>query len=59
MHELGSTGVTVLGIALISIKRLGNDFIDVTINDKIISLFNAHKHTVMDVMMQEGINPKY
>ena len=56
--ELGSIGVTVLGIALISIKRLGNDFVNVTINDKIISLFNAHKHTVMDVMVQEGINPK-
>ncbi|MBU3098314.1 MULTISPECIES: cell division protein FtsA [Clostridium] len=56
--DMGSTGVTVLGIALVSIKRLGNDFVDVTINDKIISLFNAHKHTVMDVMMQEGINPK-
>jgi cell division protein FtsA len=56
--ELGSTGVTVLGIALISIKRLGHDFIDVTINDKIISLFNANKHTVMDVMVQAGINPK-
>jgi len=55
---LGSIGVTVLGIALISIKRLGHDFVDVTINDKIISLFNAHKHTVMDVMMQEGLNPK-
>jgi cell division protein FtsA len=56
--SLGSIGVTVLGIALISVKRLGNDFVDVTINDKIISLFNAHKHTVMDVMVQEGINPK-
>ncbi|WP_291632430.1 cell division protein FtsA [Clostridium sp.] len=56
--NLGSIGVTVLGIALISIKRLGNDFIDVTINDRIISLFNAHKHTIMDVMVQEGINPK-
>lgn len=56
--ELGSTGVTVLGIALVSIKRLGHDFIDVTINDKIISLFNANKHTVMDVMVQAGINPK-
>ena len=55
---LGSIGVTVLGIALISIKRRGHDFVDVTINDKIISLFNAHKHTVMDVMVQEGINPK-
>jgi len=56
--DLGSIGVTVLGIALISIKRLGHDFVDVTINDKIVSLFNAHKHTVMDVMVQEGINPK-
>jgi cell division protein FtsA len=56
--ELGSIGVTVLGIALISIKKLGHDFVDVTINDKLISLFNAHKHTVMDVMVQAGINPK-
>ncbi|MGV8979808.1 cell division protein FtsA [Clostridium sp.] len=56
--ELGSVGVTVLGIALISIKKLGHDFVDVTINDKIVSLFNAHKHTVMDVIMQEGISPK-
>ncbi|MCB2300173.1 cell division protein FtsA [Clostridium tagluense] len=56
--NLGSIGVTVLGIALISIKKLGHDFVDVTINDKIISLFNAHKHTVMDVMVQSGINPK-
>ncbi|NMM63161.1 cell division protein FtsA [Clostridium sp. P21] len=57
-NSLGSTGVTVLGIALISIKRLGHDFIDVILNDKVISLFNSHKHTVMDVMMQGGINPK-
>ncbi|MBU3189450.1 rod shape-determining protein [Clostridium bowmanii] len=56
--EMGSVGVTVLGIALISIKKLGHDFVDVTINDKIVSLFNAHKHTVMDVMVQEGISPK-
>jgi len=56
--KLGSIGVTVLGIALISIKRLGHDFVNVTINDKRVSLFNAHKHTVMDVLVQEGINPK-
>ncbi|MBU3110349.1 cell division protein FtsA [Clostridium lacusfryxellense] len=56
--SLGSIGVTVLGIALISIKRRGHDFVEVTINEKIISLFNAHKHTVMDVLVQEGINPK-
>lgn len=57
-NELGSTGVTVLGIALTSIKKLGHDFIDVTLNGSVISLFNSHKHTVMDVMVQGGINPK-
>lgn len=57
-NSLGSTGVTVLGIALVSIRRLGHDFIDVILNDKVISLFNSHKHTVMDVMMQGGMNPK-
>lgn len=57
-NSLGSTGVTVLGIGLVSIKRLGHDFIDVTLNGKVISLFNSHKHIVMDVMLQAGINPK-
>ena len=57
-NDLGSLGVTVLGIALISIKKLGHDFIDVLLNGNIISLFNSHKHTVMDVMLQAGINAK-
>lgn len=57
-NSLGSTGVTVLGIALISIRRLGNGFIDVMLNGNVISLFNSHRHTVMDVMLQTGINPK-
>ncbi|EJO5346578.1 rod shape-determining protein [Clostridium botulinum] len=57
-NRFGSEGVTVLGIGLISIRRLGNDFIDVMLNGSIISLFNSHKHTVMDVMLQAGINPK-
>jgi cell division protein FtsA len=56
--SLGSTGVTVLGIALISIMKLGQDFINVTLNDNVVSLFNSHRHTVADVMMQSGINPK-
>ncbi|WP_251859731.1 rod shape-determining protein [Clostridium sp. Marseille-Q2269] len=56
--KFGSEGVTVLGIGLISIRRLGNDFIDVMLNGSIISLFNSHKHTVMDVILQAGINPK-
>ncbi|MBV4423798.1 cell division protein FtsA [Clostridium tyrobutyricum] len=57
-NSLESTGVTVLGIALVSIRKLGHDFIDVILNDTVISLFNSHRHTVMDVMMQAGINPK-
>ncbi|MFL0247816.1 cell division FtsA domain-containing protein [Candidatus Clostridium stratigraminis] len=57
-EELGSTGVTVLGIALVSIMKLGHDFIDVTLNGTVVSLFNSHKHTIADVMMQAGINPK-
>ncbi|MDO5518322.1 MAG: cell division protein FtsA, partial [Clostridium sp.] len=56
-NELGSAGVTVLGIALTAIRSLGNDFIDVMLNDEPISLFNSHKHTVMDVLLQAGINP--
>ncbi|WP_446899552.1 cell division FtsA domain-containing protein [Clostridium sp. LBM24168] len=57
-NSLESTGVTVLGIALVSIRRLGHDFIDIMLNGTVISLFNSHKHTIMDVMMQAGINPK-
>lgn len=56
-NELGSAGVTVLGIALTAIRSLGNDFIDVMLNDEPISLFNSHKHTIMDVLLQAGINP--
>ena len=56
-NYLGSAGVTVLGIALVAIRSLGNDFIDVVLNNDPISLFNAHKHTVMDVLLQAGINP--
>ncbi len=56
-NKLGSAGVTVLGIALTAIRSLGNDFIDVILNNDPISLFNSHKHTIMDVLLQAGINP--
>ncbi|MEG0642076.1 MAG: cell division FtsA domain-containing protein, partial [Clostridium sp.] len=56
-NELGSAGVTVLGIALIALRSMGNDFIDVFLNDNPISLFNSHKHTIMDVLLQAGVNP--
>lgn len=57
-NELGSTGVTVLGIALVAIKKFGGDFIDVFLNNSVVSLFNSKKNTVMDVIIQAGINPK-
>lgn len=56
-NELGSAGVTVLGIALSAIKKMGHDFIDVNLNGTPVSLFNSHKHTVMDVLLQAGVNP--
>lgn len=56
-NELGSAGVTVLGIALTAIKKMGDNFIDVDLNGEIISLFNSHKNTVLDVLIQAGIKP--
>lgn len=56
-NSMGSAGVTVLGIALCAIKSLGTDFIDVTLNGEPVSLFNSHKHNVMDVLLQSRINP--
>ena len=56
-NDLGSAGVTVLGIALISIKNGHNDFIEVTLNGSEVNLFNSHSHTVMDVIIHAGINP--
>jgi hypothetical protein len=38
--------------------KLGHNFIDVTLNGRVISLFNSSKHTVADVLVQAGINPK-
>jgi cell division protein FtsA len=56
-NKLGSAGVTVLGIALTALRSMGNDFIDVILNNDPISLFNSHKHTIIDVLLQAGINP--
>ncbi len=56
-ESLGSTGVTVLGIALMAVKNSGHDFINITLNGDVISLFNCYNHAVMDVLLQAGINP--
>ncbi|AGK98107.1 cell division protein FtsA [Clostridium pasteurianum] len=57
-NKLGSVGVTVLGIALVAMRKFGGDFIDVFLNNSAVSLFNSKKNTIMDVIMQAGINPK-
>lgn len=55
-NNLGSAGVTVIGIALNGIKNKEEDFIDVILNNKSISMFNSHKHTILDVLLQAGIH---
>lgn len=55
-NDLGSAGVTVIGIALNGIKNKAEDFIDVILNNKSISMFNSHKHTILDVLLQAGIH---
>lgn len=57
-NSLGSIGVTVLGIALVAIRNLGHEFMDVILNGNVVSLFNSHKNKVIDVLLQSGINPK-
>lgn len=56
--SLGSIGVTVLGIALIALKNRGRDFIDVTLNGSVVSLFNSHRNKISDVLLNAGINPQ-
>ena len=56
-NALGSAGVTVLGIALSAIRKLGDNFIDVELNGEIISMFNSKKNTILDVLLQAGVNP--
>lgn len=47
---MGLVGVIVFGIVLIVIRSLGNDFIDVILNNELISLFNLYKYIIMDVL---------
>lgn len=56
-NDLGSAGVTVLGIALVSLRSSGSDFMDIILNGSPISMFNSHEHTIMDLLLQAGINP--
>ena len=55
-NNIGSAGVTVLGIALLAIKNGQNDFIEVVLNGSPVTMFNSHNHSVMDVIIHAGIN---
>ena len=57
-NNLGSAGVTVIGIALTGLRNGESDFVEVTLNNSIVTMFNSHSHTVMDVIISAGINPK-
>lgn len=57
-NDLGSAGVTVIGIALVGIKNEGNDFVNVDVNYVPISLFNSHQNTVADALVKASINPE-
>ena len=56
-NNMGSAGVTVIGIALVGMRDDGSDFIDVYLNDEPISMFNAFRHTVADVLAAADIDP--
>lgn len=57
-NDLGSAGVTVIGIALVSMKNNNNnDFIEVTLNESSIAIFNSNNNKVMDVIISAGISP--
>lgn len=56
-NDLGSAGVTVIGIALVSMKNNNNDFIEITLNGTSIAIFNSNNNRVMDVIISAGISP--
>lgn len=58
-NSLGSAGVTVIGIALNAIRKIGDNFVDIDLNGEVISLFNSRNNTVLDVLIQAGINSSF
>lgn len=52
----GPEGVTVIGIAIIAMKKVGHDFINVYVNGKEYRLFNSGDLKVYDVLGLIGYN---
>ena len=54
----GPEGVTVVGIATVAIKKLGQNFIKVKVDGKEFSLFNSKELTVSSVLSMVDFNPR-
>ncbi|WP_052303875.1 cell division protein FtsA [Desulfofundulus kuznetsovii] len=54
----GPEGVTVAGIALVALRKLGHDFIHIMVNGVEHRLFNAREFTVGNVLALTGFNPR-
>ncbi|HOV79479.1 MAG TPA: cell division FtsA domain-containing protein [Bacillota bacterium] len=54
----GPEGVTVVGIATVAIKKLGQNFIKVKVDGKEFSLFNSTGLTVSNVLSAVDFNPR-
>lgn len=55
---LGPEAVTPLGIAYTAQLQKGQDFLEVTFNERLIRLFNSKKLTVADALILIGFNPE-
>lgn len=53
----GPEGVTVIGIALVALKKVGHDFINIYVNGKEYRLFNSSDLAIRDVLGLIGYNP--
>lgn len=53
----GPEGVTVIGIAIIAMKKVGHNFINVYVNGKECRVFNSRDLNIRDVLGLIGYNP--
>lgn len=54
----GPEGVTVVGIATVAIKKLGQDFVTIKVDGKEFSLFNSRDLTVSNALSMVEFNPR-
>ncbi|MCT4607400.1 MAG: rod shape-determining protein [Marinisporobacter sp.] len=54
----GPEFITPIGIGIISVKERDDNFIEVSVNNDLIKLFNAKKLLVSDALIRAGVNAK-